>query len=515
MNIYSYESALSVLAACLASLGVFAVAAISLSRAALHRFDRVVGRPHRATNRSAPRLRWWLQVLVRRRKSVAIASIVVVFLFSQIISSMRVARSLSAALQETDRLCPEWRLDDLEAARRRIPDARNGALRLSGAAHLLPTPWRTSRTARSRVEREMLDAIVRLAPVQRLSLESRESLQAAVDLAAPALEEALGLADLPTGRFPIQLSVDGFSTLLPHLETSREVANLLLADAILESEAGKTDASLKACLAILNAGRSIGDEPTLVSQRRRMELGEKACRQIERTLAQGQASAIALAALQSSLDDEEDQPLLVYGLRGERALMDRFLSAVESGDFTREQLRSAGFAGTDLLRWNTTQTRAVQLRFDNRAEQVAMLPAEQQYTAFMRLQTDAKNLPFASRMLVPAFLQVATASLSSRARLRCASAALGCERFRLARGRWPATLEELVPEFLKRPPIDPFDGKPIRFRCERDQVLVYSVGADRRDDGGRTETAPPSTVGKDLEFRLWDPTRGQPSAPGR
>ena len=90
-------------------------------------------------------------------------------------------------------------------------------------------------------------------------------------------------------------------------------------------------------------------------------------------------------------------------------------------------------------------------------------------------------------MLVPAILRVATDCLSSRARLRCASAALGCERYRLARGAWPSALEELVPEFLPRLPIDPFDGKPLRFRRENDQVVFYSVGEDRRDDGGRTE----------------------------
>ena len=100
MNIYSYEGALSVLVACLVSIGVCAVAAICLSRAAFNRFDHVVGRPQRATNRSAPRFRSWLQLMARRRKTVAIVAIVAVFLISQIIASVRVARSLRDALAE-------------------------------------------------------------------------------------------------------------------------------------------------------------------------------------------------------------------------------------------------------------------------------------------------------------------------------------------------------------------------------------------------------------------------------
>ena len=374
-----------------------------------------------------------------------------------------------------------------------------------GAAHLLPSPWLSNGNATAPVKRDQLDAIVSLAPGARLSARSRQSLQAALDAAAPALVEARGLADLSTGRFPVVWTKDGISSLLPHLSKSRDVANLLLADAILESEAGNTNASLRACLAILNAGRSVGDEPALVSQRRRMELGERACRQIERTLAQGEPSAIALATLQTSLDDEDDQPLFAIGIRGDRAAHGPFSLRSRLWRFHAQSAPQRGVR-VHIRALLEHRPRPERSTFDltTAAERIALLPAEEQYTAFQQLETDAKSLPFASRMLVPAILRVATAGLSSRARLRCASAALGCQRYRLVRGTWPSALEVLVPEFLRRRPIDPFDGKPLRFRRDSDQIAIYSVGADRRDDGGRTETAPPSTAGRDLEFRLWD-----------
>ena len=235
-----------------------------------------------------------------------------------------------------------------------------------------------------------------------------------------------------------------------------------------------------------------------------MDIRERACRQLERSLAQGQPSDLALRAVQGDFDVDEEKPLLVFGLRGERALMDRFLAAVDSGEFSRTQLRSAGFAYTDMLMWQTAPTRAIQLRFNNRAEQIAALPAEQQQAAFQRFDDESRSLPSATRMLVPAILRVATDCLISRARLRSASAALACERHRLARGTWPSALEELVPRFLGALPVDPFDGKPLRFRRENDHVVVYSVGEDRRDDGGRTESVPHSSAGKDLEFRVWN-----------
>lgn len=47
--------------------------------------------------------------------------------------------------------------------------------------------------------------------------------------------------------------------------------------------------------------------------------------------------------------------------------------------------------------------------------------------------------------------------------LRCAKTACAVERFRLKHGKLPEKLEKLVPEFLAEIPIDPFDGKNLRY----------------------------------------------------
>ena len=162
-----------------------------------------------------------------------------------------------------------------------IPDAKNGALRLSAAAHLLPAPWRSNGDARS-PSRARPPRGDRQPGAGAAALRSIPPVSASVTrlCCTGAGRKRVVSPILSTGRFPVVWTKDGISSLLPHLTKIRDVANLLLADAILESEAGNANDSLKACLAILNAGRSIGDEPAMVSQRRRMELGERACRQI-------------------------------------------------------------------------------------------------------------------------------------------------------------------------------------------------------------------------------------------
>jgi hypothetical protein len=52
-------------------------------------------------------------------------------------------------------------------------------------------------------------------------------------------------------------------------------------------------------------------------------------------------------------------------------------------------------------------------------------------------------------------------------------------------GRLPETLEALAPGLLPQMPFDRMTGGPLRYRVVDGKPLVYSVGDDRDDDGGR------------------------------
>lgn len=63
--------------------------------------------------------------------------------------------------------------------------------------------------------------------------------------------------------------------------------------------------------------------------------------------------------------------------------------------------------------------------------------------------------------------------------------AIALKRFQLEHGQWPEALSDLVPGFLPSVPIDPYDGKPLKFHPNADGTfLLYSVGEDGVDDGG-------------------------------
>ena len=61
---------------------------------------------------------------------------------------------------------------------------------------------------------------------------------------------------------------------------------------------------------------------------------------------------------------------------------------------------------------------------------------------------------------------------------------IALHRYRLAHGDFPPALDQLVPEFLPTLPLDPMDGKPLRYRLKTSGPVLYSIGADGFDGGG-------------------------------
>jgi hypothetical protein len=62
------------------------------------------------------------------------------------------------------------------------------------------------------------------------------------------------------------------------------------------------------------------------------------------------------------------------------------------------------------------------------------------------------------------------------------------ERFRVARGSYPSTLDEFIPVFAEAAPNDVVNGASLHSRLNSvDSFLLYSVGANGRDDGGSAQ----------------------------
>lgn len=97
----------------------------------------------------------------------------------------------------------------------------------------------------------------------------------------------------------------------------------------------------------------------------------------------------------------------------------------------------------------------------------------------------------------------------AEARRRLLITALALERFHKSHGSYPQELKELVPGQLKAVPIDFMDGNQLRYRVQAEQYVLYSVGSDCVDNGGKMRPVRDSVGASDYE-----PLLGPGSPPG-
>src|SRR5262249_43220542 len=205
--------------------------------------------------------------------------------------------------------------------------------------------------------------------------------------------------------------------------------------------------------------------------------------------------------LQSMLQAEAEEPLLLYGLLGERGASDGLMAAIQSGEIKMAQLRGllggvarTGFSQEDLqlllLFTSVRSQRTGLLRYLTEMVEVAKLPMEQQAEKIKKSEAKIHQLPIMARLLAPATSKAAAACHRTGAEFRCAVVAMAVERYRLAHGHWPESLSELLPEYLRSIPKDPFDGAELRYLDFDEGVVIYSVGPDGVDNGGNITQNP-------------------------
>ncbi len=97
-----------------------------------------------------------------------------------------------------------------------------------------------------------------------------------------------------------------------------------------------------------------------------------------------------------------------------------------------------------------------------------------------RMQTRNNASEVLAKVLMPVFAQADRALLKDDANKDLALAFTRCMRFRAENGRFPKDLNEIASEFD-----DPFNpGSPIRMSSTPNELRVWSVGMDGKDDDG-------------------------------
>jgi hypothetical protein len=96
--------------------------------------------------------------------------------------------------------------------------------------------------------------------------------------------------------------------------------------------------------------------------------------------------------------------------------------------------------------------------------------------------------PLGAHIATNVMTSYAGAIAETLARVRSSVGAVAVARYaRDHANALPETLQKLVPEYLSGRLIDPFSGDELKYRHDAGGYKVYSVGSNRKDDGGEWE----------------------------
>jgi hypothetical protein len=467
-----------------------------------------------ATGFVQPR-RWWRDLVYLGLFIVLALALVALGIWYSY--DVRSDRALQEAIAEADHLDPGWRLDEIEAKRANVPDAENSAICVLRVRKLVETSRSGELTKALEKAFSLSEDINWLLREAQLTEAQTRELRADVQKAVAALEEARRLKNLPAGRYDVQWGYLGPATTLLASKHAREVAALLQKDAWLKSQDGRIDGALDNVLAILNAGRSVGDEPSTISQLIRMSCQAVGIGVCERVLAQGEPSDAALVNISKALLEETKDSLILFAMRGERAHFHRLAEAVRSGETSLATAVGAavpapgGSGGSRMLagfgeRIVMRQIHTPGLNLSTQLVEIAKLPVEQQSAEIKKLQPSVATIPSLVGPDLRSLEKVFQAFARTRAVLRTAAIGVAVERYRLSKRKWPETLAEVVQAgLIQEIPTDPYGASPLRYRRLKDGVVIYSVGPDGKDNGGlMNRKGDPTKSGFDSGFQLWD-----------
>jgi hypothetical protein len=341
----------------------------------------------------------------------------------------------------------------------------------------------------------------------QLNAEQLELIHDFLRLIARPIEDARRLKDMPRGRFPVVYTHGIIDAPQTDYRCAINVADLLRHHAYDLAHDGKMVEAIHACQACLNTGRAMREDFFVMAFLARCSCQWSALSALDRVLAQGEVSEDTLKPTQSLLEKESKESGWLNAMRGERAYLHSYAEGIRAGNI-ENCLPGVppGATPRNLTEWiseafPSTKTKYCPdfLRQMTEYVEIAKLPIHRRIP---RAEQWAKKCSDSPNPVICVTGSIYAGyhryEIESQARLRAAVVATACERYRLRHqfGLWPITLDMLVDEkLLDAIPLDPTDGKPLRYRKTKDNILIYSQGVD-------------------IGFRLWNvDRRRQPALP--
>ncbi len=127
-------------------------------------------------------------------------------------------------------------------------------------------------------------------------------------------------------------------------------------------------------------------------------------------------------------------------------------------------------------------------RMFDELESAANLPYYKTKEFRAKQTQDLESIPwyyYLSKIFAPSVSGTMLREAILEAVMGAARISLACKIYMNQHGHLPDNILALVPDILEEAPLDPFSGKPFVYKLQEGGFIVYSIGSNEKNDGGR------------------------------
>jgi hypothetical protein len=323
------------------------------------------------------------------------------------------------------------------------------------------------------------------------------------------IEELRAASQLPDSRFPIDYYNESpWSILLPHLAPLKSCAQVLQLRSVAELQNGQPDRTLEDVRLALQLTDKVRNEPILISHLVRLAMVQLMLQPIWEGLAAHKWSDAQLVALDAELARLDFLAAYRLGMHGELGGQTGEMDLLRRHPEKLQDL--AGLTGLDggkigpslpggfivhlipagWLYQNEYRCAHMMVNYYLPLADVSRgtfsPDLARRGDAALATETKAASLfNLYERLMLPTLGNAARKFAYGQESVDLARVAIALERYRLAHGEFPESLDALAPQFIAKLPHDIINGQPLHYRRTSDgQFVLYSVGWNETDDGG-------------------------------
>lgn len=466
-----------------------------------------------AVVRNKPGLFGWLLRIAGILIALAITAYVVMYAFAR--SAVSRWEKLAADLRDKGHLLT---YEEIQAARPHIPPEENGAEIIRNTFAILD---QISEPDKEGVY--VLDDDCRDDFFEGLDRSCLPASRAYVQARQEALNEVSKLGQYEHVRLNISYDATMFemmNKLMEFTSAARYLSKLLYLDARLHTIDGEASKAIDGITLQVRLSEPMYDEPATLLHLVAIAIDAVAIRSVEGLLAAHELTSDELTRIEQIWEQHQHVQDIRASLLDLRASIIRLTDMDQATANMRANLRANNMPvpspGPIQTLWDSlpyydwftfgNRTRGVEyvtLLIEG-SDDLPRLLTEARTMAGSVSAVDPRSM-FA-RITLPSLTRAIELHARLIAQTRCLLTALAAERFRMATGRFPESLNELTPDYLDEVPLDPFDGKTLRLVQTDEGIVIYSIGENGLDDGGRlVREQTPGPRMPDVGFRLLHP----------